>query len=235
MADFTTHWRVGLATSIGGALIAHWQGLAPPKLLPLLVSCGWVGSLIPDIDSDTSKPRRYLFNGLSIVLPAVLIYRVEWIHALPERAVIFGVLCAFFVLYPLKWFFRKFTHHRGAYHSVPAALIYGCLCALLAHHESASPSLQIAISLVATLGFLTHLVLDEMWAVDFNGVLPRRKRSFGTALSFKTSRLSINIILYLTLIVCGWLWWTQWHQIPLFSIFPEKSVMIEAFQELIGD
>lgn len=215
MADFTTHWRVGLVTSTAGSLIAHWQGLASPKLLPLLVSCGWIGSMIPDIDSDTSKPRRFIFNGLSFVLPAALIYRVEWVHRSPERAVLFGALCALLVLYPLKWFFRKFTRHRGAYHSIPAALIYGCLCALLAHHEEAPQSLQLAISLVATLGFLTHLVLDELWAVDFNGKLPRRKRSFGTAVCWRTSRAHTNILLYCTLGACLWLWWTQWHGEPL--------------------
>ena len=61
---------------------------------------------------------------------------------------------------------------------------------------------------------LTHLVLDEVWAVDFNGNLPRRKRSFGTALSWRVKRRSVNALLYLTLGVCGWLWWTQWHRLP---------------------
>lgn len=227
MADFKTHWRVGLVTSTAGACIAHWQGLAPPKLLPLLVSCGWIGSIIPDIDSDTSKPRRLIFNGLSFILPAALIYRVEWVHQSPERAVLFGGLCALFVLYPLKWFFGKCTRHRGAYHSVPAALIYGTLCALLAHHEDAPRSLQVAISSVATLGFLTHLILDELWAVDFNGNLPRRKRSFGTALSWRVTRPHINMILYLTLGLSVWLWWTQWHRLPF---LPEPlSVILDAW------
>ena len=138
MADFKTHWRVGLVTSTVGAMSTTWWGLVAPKLLPLLVLVGWIGSIIPDIDSDTSKPRRFIFRGLGIIVPPVLIYRLSWIHESSERVVLFWAGCALFVLYPLKYFFKKYTRHRGAYHSIPAALIYGCLCATLANHEEAS-------------------------------------------------------------------------------------------------
>ena len=108
MADFKTHWRVGLVTSTVGAMSTTWWGLVAPKLLPLLVLVGWIGSIIPDIDSDTSKPRRFIFRGLGIVVPPVLIYRLPWIHDSSERVVLFWAGCALFVSYPLKSFFKKY-------------------------------------------------------------------------------------------------------------------------------
>ena len=233
MADFKTHWRVGLATSTLGAMSVNWLGLAAPKILPLLVAVGWVGSIIPDIDSDTSKPRRIIFIGLGILLPPVLVYRLSWVHQSPERVVIFWGICALLILYPLKWFFKKYTRHRGVYHSIPAALIYGCLCALLAHHEEASRDLQLAISFVATVGFLTHLTLDELWSVDFNGKVLSKKRSFGTALCFKSKHAKVNMILYTTLAIGLRLWWAQWHDIPF---FPESiSVILSAWSGTLSE
>lgn len=233
MADFKTHWRIGLASSTLSAMGTQWYGLAAPKLLPLLVMVGWIGSIIPDIDSDTSKPRRFIFHGLGIIAPPVLIYRLSWVHQSPERVVLFWVMCALFVLYPLKWFFKKFTRHRGAYHSVPAALIYGCLCATLAHHEEASRGLQIAISCVAVCGFLTHLILDELWAVDFNGTALKTKRSFGTALCLRSNHSWVNIVLYTTLLIGVRLWWAQWHEI---NFLPEPlSVIVNAWLGALDD
>ena len=227
MADFNTHWRVGLVTSTLGAMISNWWGLAAPKLLPLLVLVGWIGSIIPDIDSDTSKPRRFIFRGLSIIVPPVLIYRLAWVHQSSEHVVIFWIGCALLILYPLKYFFKRYTRHRGAYHSIPAALVYGCLCAALAHHEDASRGVQTAISFVAVIGFITHLTLDELWAVDFNGTVLRTKRSFGTALSLRARQSKVNLILYTTLALSLRLWWAQWHGIPF---VPESlSIVMKAW------
>ena len=215
MADFRTHWRVGLVTSTGGAFTLSWLKLCDPKLLPLLVLVGWVGSIIPDIDSDTSHPRRIIFDGLCFVLPPALIYRVPLLHSSPVYALLFWGGATWLILKPLKWSFRKYTKHRGVYHSVPAALIFSALCATLALHESAPKELQLSVAMIALIGYLTHLTLDEIWAVDFNGKLPSKKRSFGTTLCWRGNQPRDTIILYLTLFVFSRVYWSMWYQLPL--------------------
>ena len=227
MADFKTHWRVGLVTSSLSALGLSLYELAPARHIPLLLAIGWTGSIIPDIDSDTSRPRRIIFAGLALFLPSILIYRVEQLHT-PLRVVTFWVASAVLILSPLKWVFGKMTRHRGVYHSIPAALIYGGGCAVIALRESASPSLQLSISICGALGFLTHLILDELWAVDFNGrKLPRAKRSFGTALSLGSRYPRANLALYLTLLLTARIWWAKLNQIP---VIPEElNIIITAW------
>lgn len=213
-------------------------GWATPRQLPLLVGVGWVGSMLPDIDSDTSKPQRLIFGSLSILLPALLIYRINWLHRSVLSVGVFWVLSALFILYPLKSIYQHFTKHRGLYHSVPAAFIYGALCGAFAHHEDAKFGLQVAIAGTATLGYLTHLILDEMWAIDFNGRLPSRKRSFGTALSWRGKSKSETQFLYLITFLALRLWWCRIYDTPF---IPEdlntileawSSAGIELFSEL---
>ncbi len=213
MADFKTHWRVGLVTSTATAMSLSSLKMCDTRLLPLLVIIGWVGSIIPDIDSDTSRPRRLIFDGLCFLLPPAMIYRIPILHLSPVYAVVFWALTTWVILKPIKWFFKKFTKHRGVYHSIPAAFIFACLCALLAFHESAPKHMQLSVALVALVGFLTHLTLDELWAVDFNGKLPSRKRSFGTALCLGSRNYRDNVLLYVTLLVCIRSYWALWHEI----------------------
>lgn len=215
MADFKTHWRVGLATSTMTAFVLSWLKLCDTRLLPLLVLIGWIGSIIPDIDSDTSRPRRLIFDGLCLVLPPALIYRVPFLHASPVNAIIFWGVAAWLILKPLKWSFKKYTKHRGVYHSIPAAFVFAAICATLALHESASRGLQLSVALIALTGYLTHLTLDELWAVDFNGKLPSKKRSFGTALCWRGNEARDTLILYLTLFACSRLYWSLWYKVAL--------------------
>ena len=73
MADFNNHWRFGLVTSAASATALSWFQFYDTRLLPLLVIIGWVGSIVPDIDSDTSRPRKLIFDGLCLILPPALI------------------------------------------------------------------------------------------------------------------------------------------------------------------
>ena len=227
MADFKTHWQLGLGASVAGALGVSLLGLAPPKMMPLLVLVGWVGSIAPDLDSDTGRPLRLIFGGLSALLPSALLWRVEWLQESPERAVIFLLSAAFLILVPLKWLFKTFTKHRGVVHSVPAALIFGGLCFLLAYHEEAERPLMWAIGALGTIGYLTHLTLDEFWSVDFNGTKITVKRSFGSALSWRTGSLFKSAALYLTLGLVWWSCYALWARRPL---IPEE--LIQHWREL---
>jgi hypothetical protein len=46
------------------------------------------------------------------------------------------------------------------------------------------------------LGFLSHLVLDEVYSVDWRGVKPKLKASAGSAFKFGSSSLSATATCY---------------------------------------
>ncbi len=113
--------------------------------------------------------------------------------------------------------FKQFTIHRGVFHSIPAAGIYALSVYLFI--GTALPGLErLVLSSVALAGFLSHLILDEIWSVDFMGA--RLKRSFGTALSVwkpKTPATSMavwSILFVLTLLV---VWEDVWRP-PLLAL-----------------
>jgi hypothetical protein len=218
MANFPTHWRFGLAVSAVGGMGLHWLSFTTARELPILIIVGVIASIIPDMDSDTSRPLRIIFNGLAFVLPPILIWRIPWIYASGERVLLFWCFSIFFILKPAKWFFKKCTVHRGVIHSTPAALTFTCLAFILAHHEAPRRTLQLAIAIIAGLGYFTHLILDEIWAVDFNGKTLKVKRSFGTALSLTGSHWFHTFITYLGLVISIYYSWVLWNGLEVLPV-----------------
>src|SRR5438034_626409 len=70
----------------------------------------------------------------------------------------------------------------GVLHSLPAMLIAG----LTVHLVFPTPDLMLRLYLsgAVMVGFLSHLVLDEFCAVDFNGVRVKFNKFAGSALKF---------------------------------------------------
>jgi hypothetical protein len=77
-------------------------------------------------------------------------------------------------------FFKRYTVHRGMWHSLPACLA----CGLLAFVIVSGPDLAIRLfkAGAVSLGFFTHLVLDEFWSFQLRSGRLNVKKSFGTAL-----------------------------------------------------
>jgi hypothetical protein len=55
------------------------------------------------------------------------------------------------------------------------------------------------------LGFLSHLLLDEVWSIDFQGGRYRYKNTFGTALKLWGKDGSINLLVYGLLGLLAWI------------------------------
>lgn len=83
------------------------------------------------------------------------------------------------------------TVHRGIWHSIPVVVIYAELTYLFLENFTRSTRLIVAGAALA--GALSHLILDEIYSVDFNGM--RIKRSFGTALKWWDSKSPISSLL----------------------------------------
>jgi membrane-bound metal-dependent hydrolase YbcI (DUF457 family) len=112
------------------------------------------------------------------------------------------------------------TVHRGVFHSIPVVGIYGALAYLLSA-ASYSPVERWWMALGAWAGALSHLILDEIWSVDFMGA--RLKKSAGTALSFwkkKSPYASTAAWLLLLALLLGALFENTWK--PL--VWPEATM-----------
>lgn len=164
-----------------------------------------LGGLLPDLDSDSGVPVRELFSLAAVVVPLMLLRRFLHHGYTPEQAL--ALMAGLYVLirFGLSRVFRRMTVHRGMFHSVPAMLIAG-LAVFLGYH---SPDLKVRLFLAGgtALGFLSHLVLDEVYSVDFLGRRFHGNKYAGTALKFFSPSWSATLIAYALLAGLGYLAW----------------------------
>ena len=112
-----------------------------------------------------------------------------------------------FIRYGLAALFKRLTVHRGMYHSVPAMLIAGLAVHLLYSHPSLKLRLYLAGGVMV--GFLSHLVLDELYSVDFMGVRVHLKKSAGSAVKFWSSDWAATAGTYLLLLGLAFAAWVK--------------------------
>ena len=178
---------------------------------PALVAAGLttLGGLLPDLDSDSGVPVRELFGVSAAVAPFLLFRRVyESCHQSTEQTLVVLAAIYLFIRYGLSEIFKRFTVHRGMFHSVPALLIAG-LATYLAY-PSDNPRLRLFLAGAVTLGFLSHLVLDELYSVDFMGVHVRLNKYAGSALKFASKSWPATLTTYLLLGLLAWCaWWER--------------------------
>ena len=195
MADFKTHLSVAGTLSGAAAIGAVYGGLAEPTEALLLFSMGTIGGILPDIDSDHSIPVNLLFSCLATLGAFFSVFSRISTYSLVE-AILLWAAVFFFVRYPVFELFKRFTVHRGVFHSLTAAVFFCFLCAIVLYDVFALPSVLAWLSgLFILFGYMVHLLLDELYSVDMMGI--RLKKSFGTALkpiSFGNPKASLALI-----------------------------------------
>jgi membrane-bound metal-dependent hydrolase YbcI (DUF457 family) len=156
-----------------------------------VISC--VGSLLPDIDSPQSKPNEMGFGLASVIAPIFVIQGLGYLS--PSKMILTAIATYVLVRYGLRLAMHQFCVHRGMFHSIPAAVIWGCLVYWAFRLSPASVKNAAAAS--ALFGFVVHLFIDEMFSfVNFEGVRISPKQSFGTALKFASSSLLATTAAY---------------------------------------
>jgi membrane-bound metal-dependent hydrolase YbcI (DUF457 family) len=192
MAGFRTHLGFAAACGVGyGAAAVNPLGF-PTEAAVLAAGLCTVGGMLPDLDSDSGKPVKELFALAGAVVPLLLVPRLQQMGLSAEGMLAFLVGCYAFVRYGLAWMLKQVTVHRGMFHSLPAMLVAG----LVVYLEYGSPDRAVRLLLAGAvmLGFLSHLVLDEVYSVDFNGVRLKLKSSAGSALKlFSPSFLGTTV------------------------------------------
>ncbi len=180
MADFRTH--ITTSTVLGvcyGAGAYYYFGLPGPSCVVAATLCS-VAGMLPDLDSDSGIPIRETLGFVAVLIPALMWERFWQLGWSPELLAFAAVVTYIIIRFGVGAIFRRFTKHRGMWHSIPAALIAGLATFLFS--LSTDLGIRLFKSWAVVLGFVSHLALDEIYAVDWRGRAIRVKKSFGTAL-----------------------------------------------------
>ena len=177
MADFKTHITGSTLVGIGIGAAGYSYGIPPEPCLLATGLCS-VSGILPDLDSDSGVPYRESVAFVSAFVPMLLISRFQSLGWSRETIVLACALLYIGIRFGVAELFRRYTVHRGMWHSIPAAASVGLLAFLITDHQHLQ--LRVYWTIAAVAGFMTHLILDEIYSVDFRGV--RLKKSFGTAL-----------------------------------------------------
>lgn len=199
MASFRSHVSLGIASGIlgAGALVSMAVLDAPSFLMTVFVAAV-LGSVLPDMDSDSGIPFHVSFGSFAVVAAALLgSSAYEGTPTDYLRTALFAAAGFGFVYLVLGGLFKRFTRHRGMAHSLPAAVLAGLLAFFLASHFSYSDSEAFTLGIAMLLGYLGHLVLDELYAaVNFHGTPFIPNKSLGSALKLVSDDTSIDVFLY---------------------------------------
>jgi hypothetical protein len=142
----------------------------------------WISGMLPDLDSESGKPIRELFGVVAALAPLVMLQKVQSMGVNGDRAMLFALLAYGAVRYGGAFMLAKLTVHRGMFHSIPALLIAAEITFLAYHSDELRTRVLMAVGV--GLGFLSHLVLDEMYSVQWDGAKVRLAKSSGSAMKF---------------------------------------------------
>jgi membrane-bound metal-dependent hydrolase YbcI (DUF457 family) len=183
MPGFTTHISASATLGAGAALAGYSAGL---PLTTCAVGAGLctIGGMLPDLDGDTGVPVRETVHLVAAVVPVLMLGSLQ--AAGLDRESIVLALAGMYVLirFGLGEWFKRVTVHRGMWHSIPAALNVGIIALLICSGEDILPRAFKAGAVV--IGFLSHLVLDELASLDLFRL--KVKESSGTALKLWTTK-----------------------------------------------
>jgi hypothetical protein len=216
MANFNTHFVVasGASAIVSGTLLS--MEVIEPTQAIMAFAIGTFGGLMPDIDSDNSKAIGIGFTVVSLLITILLVFVKSSSYSIIEMLIMGGAVFSL-IRFGFIGIFRKISRHRGMFHSIPVALIWGVSTTILMHLFFGLDELVSWIyGFMMSFGYIVHLLLDEIYSVDLGN--RRLKKSAGTALKFyklKTSKDKIqNLLIYIALIF-------------LFLIAPDTSLVRE--------
>ena len=183
MAGYKAHIAFGVVSAFSLSIVVVLLSLVSIELVPLVFLLTVIGAVLPDVDSDTGIPVKLLFLMLSIFTVIYTFIRQPF-GVFHLDSLLLSIGSGLIVYFVIGYAFKKFTVHRGIFHSIPAALVMGLLSIhLFVSYGWERDGLQV-IAASVTIGYLCHLLLDEInSAVNLSGVPFIPKRSLGSALN----------------------------------------------------
>lgn len=202
MAGFKTHIATSTLLGIGYGAAAHFHYAVPVDQCLLAGGLCSVSGMLPDLDSDNSVPIKESLAFAAAVVPMLLVDRFRQAGMSTDAIVLTAGVLYLLIRFAFGAFLKSYTRHRGMFHSIPAALIFAELVYLAC--DCPDNSIRLFKAGGVMVGFLSHLILDEIWAVQISGGI-RLKSSFGTALKLWDKVWWANISTYAKLIALSWI------------------------------
>jgi len=203
MADFRTHMSVSSVCGVifGGATV---QPLGfEPEVGLLAAGVTAVGGMLPDLDSNSGRPVRELSALAAALVPMLLVRRLLFAGFTHETVIVISACIYFLIRYGFSALIRKMSVHRGMFHSVPAMLIFGLIVFL--EYQANEVRVRLLLAAAVMVGVLSHLVLDELYSVNFEGVRLKLNQFSGSAIKFYSPSIWGTTICYLILGILSYL------------------------------
>lgn len=201
MAKFKEHILVAAVVStFASTAVLSFNFLSQIEILSLFI-LGIVSTMIPDLDSDFSKPLRLTYNIFSIFIPFFIIYyliKTTIIRDINNNIInlILIYLVSFFLIFIFFRLLMKITKHRGIIHSIPMAILSSLIIMLIFYYFNLSKNFILLSGLFVFLGFCTHLILDEVYSII------KLQKSFGTAFKlFSKNNIYGTLIIYFLIFI----------------------------------
>ena len=193
MADFRTHICVSSVAGGFYGMSGFQAGLAWESCVIGGALCS-VSGMLPDLDSDSGIPLREAVAFSSAFVPMLMVDRLQRLGCNHETMLLITIAVYFFLRFALAELFRRYTVHRGMWHSVPAGLSAALFAFVVCSCENMN--LRLFKTVAIFVGFMSHILLDEIWSVEYRRGRYTFKHSFGTALKFWSGDKTANVFTY---------------------------------------
>jgi membrane-bound metal-dependent hydrolase YbcI (DUF457 family) len=209
MASYRGHltFSTGLAVVYGG--VAAWKLGVPLPVAGVGAVFTALGGLLPDLDSDSGVPVRELFGLAGAAVPLMLLRTLATSGLSAEETLLIAAGSYALIRFVFSYIFRHITVHRGMFHSIPAMLVAGLVVFLAYRHPVFELRAYLAVGVMV--GFLSHLVLDELCAVDFRGLTPKLNQFAGSAVKMYSTSWGANLVCYSLLSGLGYMAYQQYQ------------------------
>ena len=216
MASFATHLNVAAFVSGIASVSIGYSNLSSPQDALGYFFAGIVGGILPDIDHDKSTPIKILQFFFSNLIAFLITFK--YIGSIPILNILLIWLCSYIGMSFIFYIFKKTTKHRGMIHSIPAGLLFWFLTSLIAYkYFSLNLTKSYFLGMFVFIGYITHLILDEIYSVDITG--KKIKKSFGSALKICSKDKAVNLLIYSLLFL-------------VFIFLPKKDILFHIVKGL---
>jgi membrane-bound metal-dependent hydrolase YbcI (DUF457 family) len=200
---FRVHITGSSIVGAGYGLAAWYVGDMHPMTCTLGAGLCSVAGMMPDLDSGPGIPLRESVAFAAAVVPMLMIHRFQQAGLPLEAIILAGAAIYLAIRFGMSWLLKKYSYHRGMFHSLPSAALAGLITFLAFGSEE--PLRRYFVSSAVVLGFLTHLVLDEIWSVKLGMFGP--KKFYGPVLW--PNLLTYALALILAALAAGDAAWTE--------------------------
>ena len=203
MAGYKAHMTFGVLTALGWSFTLFTLSFISIWIMPLVLILTVIGAFLPDLDSDTGLPLKILLNVFSILVSCLVgLYLFSSEKYEFTTSILYILFSYGFSYFGIGGIIKKITRHRGIFHSIPSVFLSVLITLSCLNYFSLSPNIKMILSISIGIGYLSHLILDEMNSlVNLEGVPFIPKKSLGSALKLFSSQWKITLIVYIAVII----------------------------------